>query len=37
MKQYLLNQLNIIDKGGGFVNKLGIARMMDCDSRTVKR
>ena len=37
MRQDVLNQLNIIVKGGDFVNKSAIARMMDCDPRTVKR
>ena len=37
MRQDVLNQLNIIGKGGDFVNKSAIARMMDCDPRTVKR
>lgn len=37
MRQDVLNQLNIILKGGEFVNKSAIARMMDCDPRTVKR
>lgn len=37
MRQDVLNQLNIIIKGGDFVNKSAIARMMDCDPRTVKR
>ena len=37
MRQDVLNQLNIIVKGGDLVNKSAIARMMDCDPRTVKR
>ena len=37
MRQDVLNQLNIIVKGGDFVNKSAIARMMDCDPRTIKR
>lgn len=38
MRHDVLNQINIIFKGGGeIVNKSAIARMMGCDPRTVKR
>lgn len=36
MRQDVLNQLNVI-RGGEIVNKSAIARIMDCDPRTVKR
>lgn len=37
MRQDVLNQLKIMIQGGEYVNKSAIARIMDCDPRTVKR